>query len=83
MNFMIVSGILVCSDFLISVCMFSFFISSATMIVRVWRAMSCSVSDRVCELFGEIIRDVFGCGCYLVVVCYGSVECWCWACYVG
>ena len=38
MNLMIVPGILVCSNFLISVCMFIFskalFISRATMIVR-------------------------------------------------
>ena len=27
----------------------------------------------VCKLFGETIRNVFGCGCYLVAVCYGSV----------
>ena len=24
-------------------------------------------------VFGEIIRNVFGCGCYFVVECYGSV----------
>ena len=27
----------------------------------------------VCELFGETIRNVFVCGCYFVVECYGSV----------
>ena len=26
-----------------------------------------------CELFGETIRNMFGCGCYFVVECYGSV----------
>ena len=26
----------------------------------------------VCELFGETIRNMFGCGCYFVVECYGS-----------
>ena len=31
------------------------------------------VFDWVCELFGETIRNMFGCGCYLVVECYGSV----------
>ena len=31
------------------------------------------VFDRVCELFGETIRNVFGCGCYFVVECYGCV----------
>ena len=29
--------------------------------------------DSVCELFGEIIRNVFGCSCYFVVECYGCV----------
>ena len=28
---------------------------------------------RVCELFGEIILNVFGCSCYFVVECYGCV----------
>ena len=28
---------------------------------------------RVCELFGETIRNVFGCGCYFVAECYGRV----------
>ena len=27
----------------------------------------------VCELFGETIRNMFGCDCYFVVECYGSV----------
>ena len=27
----------------------------------------------VCELFGETIRNVFGCSCYFVVECYGCV----------
>ena len=34
-----------------------------------------SVSDSVCELFCETIRNMFGCGCYFVVECYRSVEC--------
>ena len=33
------------------------------------------VFDRVCELFGETIRNMIGCGCYFVVECYGSVYC--------
>ena len=33
----------------------------------------CCVSDS--ELFGETIRNRFGCGCYFIVECYGSVEC--------
>ena len=28
---------------------------------------------RVCELFGETIRNVFWCSCYFVVECYGCV----------
>ena len=28
---------------------------------------------RVCEWFGETIHDMFGCGCYFVVECYGSI----------
>ena len=28
---------------------------------------------RVCELFGETIRNVFGCSCYFVAECYGCV----------
>ena len=34
----------------------------------------CCVLDSVCELFGEIIRNVCGCSCYFVV------ECVCCAC---
>ena len=26
---------------------------------------------RVCELFGETINNVFGCGCYFGAKCYG------------
>ena len=33
----------------------------------------CCVFDRVCELFGETILNVFGCSCYFVVECYGCV----------
>ena len=33
----------------------------------------CCVFDRVCELFGEVIRNMFGCSYYFVVKCYGSV----------
>ena len=33
----------------------------------------CFVFDRVCELFGETIRNVFGCSCNFVVECYGCV----------
>ena len=37
--------------------------------------LGCCVFDSVCELFGEIIRNVFGCGLYFVVEGYGSVLC--------
>ena len=37
----------------------------------------CCVFDSVCELFGETIRNVFGCGCYFVAECYGCVQCGC------
>ena len=33
----------------------------------------CCVFDSVCELVGEPIRNMFECGCYFVVQCYGSV----------
>ena len=33
----------------------------------------CCVFDSVCELFGETIRNVFGCSCYFVDECYGCV----------
>ena len=31
----------------------------------------CCMSDSVCEVFGETIRNIFGCGCYFVVEYYG------------
>ena len=40
------------------------------------------VFDGVCELFGETIRNMFGCVCYFVVKCDGVVECG-WRCSVG
>ena len=37
----------------------------------------CCVFDSVCELFGETIRNVFGCSCYFVMevfsVCGGAM----------
>ena len=33
----------------------------------------CFVFDSVCELFGETIRNVFGCSNFFVVECYGCV----------
>ena len=35
----------------------------------------CCMFDSVCELFGETIRNMFGCVCYFVVECYGHVKC--------
>ena len=32
-----------------------------------------SVACSVCKLFGETICHMFGCGCYIVVECYGVV----------
>ena len=31
---------------------------------------------RVCELFSETIRNMFGWGCYFVVECYGGCLMW-------
>ena len=39
----------------------------------------CFVFDSVCELFGETIRNMFGCVCYFVVECDGVVKCG-WRC---
>ena len=36
--------------------------------------VACCVFDGVCKLFGETIRNMFGCLCYFVVECYGVVE---------
>ena len=33
----------------------------------------CCMSDSVCDLFGELIRNMFGCGCYFIVEYYGVV----------
>ena len=33
----------------------------------------CCVFDSVCELFGETIRNVLGCGCYFVVECWSHL----------
>ena len=35
----------------------------------------CYVFDSVCELFGETMRNIFGCVCYFVVECDGVVVC--------
>ena len=43
-------------------------------VTLLWICLSwCCVFDNMCELFGETIRNMFGCGCYFVVECYGSV----------
>ena len=33
----------------------------------------CCGFDSVYELFSETMSNVFGCGCYFVVECYGSI----------
>ena len=33
----------------------------------------CCGFDSVCKLFGETIRNMFGCGCNFVAECYGCV----------
>ena len=42
----------------------------------------CLVLDSVCELYGETISNMFECGCYFVVECYGRCLVWvgvfCW-----
>ena len=42
----------------------------------------CCVFDSICELFGETIRNMFGCVCYFVVECYGLVK-FGWRCSIG
>ena len=41
--------------------------------VHVSVCLVCCVFDSVCELVGETICNVFGCGCYFVAECYGCV----------
>ena len=42
----------------------------------------CWVFDGGCELFGETIRNMFGCVCYFVVESNGVVVCG-WRCSIG
>ena len=42
----------------------------------------CCVFHSVCEWFGKIIRNIFGCVCYFAVECDGVVECG-WRCSIG
>ena len=43
----------------------------------------CCVFDSVCELFGETIRNMIGCGCYFGVECYRSIYCgWMLLCWI-
>ena len=42
----------------------------------------CCVFDGVCELFGETIRNMFGCVCYFVFECDGVLVCG-WRCSIG
>ena len=41
--------------------------------VGVFVYLLCCVSDSVCDLFGVTICNIFWCGCYFVVECYGGV----------
>ena len=41
--------------------------------VNVSACLVCCVLDSVCELIGETIRDVFGCGFCFVAECYGYI----------
>ena len=41
--------------------------------VSVYVCFVCCVFNSVCDLFGETIRNGFGCSCYLVLECYGCV----------
>ena len=65
-------------------CMYLF----AALVLVLWCSVNGSVcfvrcvSDSVCDLFGERIRNMFGCGCYFVVGCYGVVVCG-WMCSIG
>ena len=45
-----------------------------------WICLFCVL--RVCKLFGETIRNMFGCVCYFVVECNGVVVCG-WRCPIG
>ena len=73
MNFMIVSGILVCSSFLISVCIFieskALFISSATVIVcaggAIWLNHFATVLFNVCSAVTV--------ECFVLYLCYIGV----------
>ena len=42
----------------------------------------CVACLTVCELFGETIRNMFGCVCYFVVESDGVVQCG-WRCSIG
>ena len=33
----------------------------------------CVAFDSICKLFDETIGNMFGCSCYFVVECYGSI----------
>ena len=73
MNLMIVPGMLVCSSFLLSVCMFivskAFLISSATVIVRAWGAIWLNPFAMV--LFTVCSAGIVEC-CVLYLCCVGE-----------
>ena len=51
--------------------MICYIIVFCVLLVGVSVCLVCCVFDSVCELFGETICNVFGCGCYFVGECYG------------
>ena len=50
-------------------CMFCVALSMDLLVLCV----ACLTCDSVCKLFVETIRNMFGCGSYFVVECYGVV----------
>ena len=50
--------------------MVSVMLYSCILCVALLMDLVCCVLDSDCELFGETIRNMDGCGCYFVVECY-------------
>ena len=59
-----------CFRYLIFNCQRSSECDVVSVYVNVSVCFVCCKFDSVCELFGETIRNVFGCSCYFVVECY-------------
>ena len=71
---------LVCQD-LVS-CYFALFYCVLDLRSGECDAVLLYVHGFVCCVFGETIRNMFGCVCYFVVECYGLVMCG-WRCSIG